>query len=67
MGCEETVELTNRDFRRLTGAKRAAFAKMAEILSVSEAEKRCKGGQVCFSRLSLFCLSKLFKQGLRFA
>jgi hypothetical protein len=44
MKYEETVKLSNQDFWRLTGAKRTTFAKMVEILSVSEAEKRRTGG-----------------------
>lgn len=44
MRYEETVKLTNRDFRRLTGVKRTTFVKMVEILTIAEAEKRRKGG-----------------------
>jgi hypothetical protein len=44
MRYEETIKLTNQDFRRLTGVKRATFAKMAEILTIAEAAKRQKGG-----------------------
>jgi hypothetical protein len=44
MRYEETTKLSNRDFRRLTGVKRTTFAKMAEILTIAEAEKRRKGG-----------------------
>jgi hypothetical protein len=44
MKYEGTVKLSNQAFRHPTGAKRTTFAKMVEILSVSEAEKRRTGG-----------------------
>jgi hypothetical protein len=44
MRYEETIRLSEREFRRLTGVKRTSFAKMAEILTVAEVAKRRKGG-----------------------
>ena len=44
MRYENTTKLKNEEFRRLTGVKRATFAKMVEILMAAEAAKRRKGG-----------------------
>ena len=37
--------LTNKNFRRLTGIKRTTFEKMIEILKEKEAEKNKLGGR----------------------
>ena len=41
---ENVKEYKDEKFRRLTGVKRATFAKMLEILESAETERRSKGG-----------------------
>jgi hypothetical protein len=45
MKYEGIKELEEEKFRRLTGVKRATFAKMLEILSEADKKKRLKGGR----------------------
>ena len=51
MKYEKTKNLTNKDFRRLTGVQRKTFDKMVEILKKGEEARRRKGGHE--SKLSI--------------
>ena len=42
MKYEETKELDNEKFRRLTGVKKATFNKMVEILDEEDRRKKSK-------------------------
>jgi hypothetical protein len=44
MKSENLSKLRDEQFRRITGVKRTTFNKMLEILQVSEAIRRSKGG-----------------------
>jgi len=48
---EKTKNLSNKDFRRLTGVQRKTFDKMVEILKKAEEARRRKGGHE--SKLSI--------------
>jgi hypothetical protein len=41
----QVSQLSDEQFRRLTGVKRATFAKMPEILTLAHAAKKAKGGR----------------------
>lgn len=45
MKYDKLVELNDEEFRRLTGVKRATFARMLEILQEEEKKKKAKGGK----------------------
>jgi len=44
-GLDSLSHLSNNQFRRLTGVKRATFAKMQEILEGAHAAKKANGGR----------------------
>ena len=48
---EKTKNLSNKDFRRLTGVQRKTYEKMVEILKKAEEARRRKGGHE--SKLSI--------------
>jgi hypothetical protein len=54
--------LSDEKFRRLTGVKHTTFAKMVEILKVSHAQKKRKGGRpnnLCVDDMLLMALEYL--------
>ena len=51
MKYEKTKNLSNKEFRRLTGVQRKTFDKMVEILKKAEEARRRKGGHE--SKLSI--------------
>jgi len=51
MKYDQIKELSEQQFRRLTGVKKATFRKMPEILREADVKKKAKGGRK--SKLSI--------------
>lgn len=45
MKYDQTQELSDEKFRRLTGVKRSTFNKMIEILKSADQQKKARGGR----------------------
>jgi hypothetical protein len=59
---EAIQNLSDEDFRRLTGVMHGTFMKMAEILSVGHAQKKRRGGRpnkLCIEDMLLMALEYL--------
>jgi hypothetical protein len=51
MRVDEIRDLSDEDFRRLTGVKKVTFDKMVEVLTLADLAKKAKGGRP--SKLSI--------------